>query len=178
MNTPTKTKPSTLSTELLQTVGKDWYLSSPKTAELTAQERETLKIASTNRSLRSLQELDASQLTVEICFKCTNVKTALKYNEVPTRAALTAMITRTVKFIDANKTLSTPEEIEMTVNELLHTYPCFTLSDWRLACYMMAKEAFGPYYERLKLAQFVECFAKYEQLKAPVVNTIRENERQ
>ena len=137
-----------------------------------------MKIASTNRSLRSLQELDASQLTVETCFKCTNVKTALKYNEVPTRAALTAMITRTVKFIDANKTLSTPEEIEMTVNELLHTYPCFTLSDWRLACYMMAKEAFGPYYERLKLAQFVECFAKYEQLKAPVVNTIRENERQ
>lgn len=178
MNTPTKTKPSTLSTELLQTVGKDWYLSSPRTAELTAPERETLKIASTNRSLQSLQELDASQLTVETCFKCTNVKTALKYNEVPTRAALTAMITRTVKFIDANKTLSTPEEIEMTVNELLHTYPCFTLSDWRLACYMMAKEAFGPYYERLKLAQFVECFAKYEQLKAPVVNTIRENERQ
>ena len=128
--------------------------------------------------MRSLQELDASQLTVETCFKCTNVKTALKYNEVPTRAALTAMITRTVKFIDANKTLSTPEEIEMTVNELLHTYSCFTLSDWRLACYMMAKEAFGPYYERLKLAQFVECFAKYDQLKAPVVNTIRENERQ
>jgi hypothetical protein len=30
----------------------------------------------------------------------------------------------------------------------------------------------------LKLAQFVECFAKYDQLKAPVVNTIRENERQ
>jgi len=178
MSTLQKQNASTLSTELLQTVGKDWYLSSPKTAELTAQERETLKIASTNRSLRSLQELDASQLTVETCFKCTNVKTALKYNEVPARAALTAMITRTVKFIDANKTLSTPEEIEMTVNELLHTYPCFTLSDWRLACYMMAKEAFGPYYERLKLAQFVECFGKYEQLKAPVVNTIRENERQ
>jgi hypothetical protein len=113
-----------------------------------------------------------------MCFKCTNVKTALKYNEQPTRTALIALITRTVIFIDANKTLSTPEEIEMTVNELLHTYPCFTLSDWRLACYMMAKEAFGPYYERLKLAQFVECFAKYLQLKAPVVNTIRENERQ
>jgi len=42
---------------------------------------------------------------------------------------------------------------------------------------MMAKEAFGPYYERLKLAQFVECFRKYEELKAPVVQTIRDNER-
>jgi len=87
------------------------------------------------------------------------------------------MISRTAKFVDANKTLTTTEEIVMTVNELLTTYPCFTLSDWRLACYMMAKEAFGPYYERLKLAQFVECFRKYEELKAPVVQTIRDNER-
>ena len=177
MNTPTKSKPSTLSTELLQTVGKDWYLSSPKIAELTPAERQTLKATSTARSLQSLQELDASQLTLETCFKCTNVKTALRCDEIGSRAALVAMISRTAKFVDANKTLTTTEEIVMTVNELLTTYPCFTLSDWRLACYMMAKEAFGPYYERLKLAQFVECFRKYEELKAPVVQTIRDNER-
>ena len=42
---------------------------------------------------------------------------------------------------------------------------------------MMAKESFGPYYERLKLAQFVDCFTKYDQLKQPVIQTIRENER-
>jgi hypothetical protein len=146
-------------------------------AELTPAERQTFKAIATARSLQSLQELDASQLTVETCFKCTNVKTALKQEETATRAALVAMIARTVKFIDANKTLSTPEHIEITINELLKTYPCFTLSDWRLACYMMAKEAFGPYFERVKLAQFVECFRKYEELKAPVVQTIRDNER-
>ncbi len=114
---------------------------------------------------------------METCFKCTNVKTELKQEETATRAALVAMIARTVKFLECNKTLSTPEHIEITINELLKTYPCFTLSDWRLACYMIAQEAFGPYYERLKLAQFVEGFRKYEELKAPVVQTIRDNER-
>ncbi len=58
---------------------------------------------------------------MEACFKGTNVQTAMKVDEVATRAALVAMITRTVKFIDANKTLSTPEEIGLTVNELIKT---------------------------------------------------------
>ena len=102
----------------------------------------------------------------------------MKVDEVATRAALVAMITRTVKFIDANKTLSTPEEISLTINELLKTYPCFTIEDWRLCCYHMAKELYGPYYERLKLAQFVECFGKYNQAKAPIVQQIRQNEQQ
>lgn len=124
-----------------------------------------------------MQQQDVSQLTVETCFRGTNVKTALKVDEVATRAALVAMINRTVQFIDANKTLSTPEEIEMVINELIKTFPCCTIEDWRLCCYMMAKESFGPYYERLKLAQFVECFNKYEQLKQPVIQTIRDNER-
>ena len=115
---------------------------------------------------------------METCFKGTNVQTALKVDEVATRAALVAMITRTVKFVDANKTLSTPEEISLTINELLKTYPCFTIEDWRLCCYHMAKEVYGPYYERLKLAQFVECFGKYNQAKAPIVQTIRDLERQ
>jgi hypothetical protein len=159
------------------TNGKDLYLASPKTADLTPDERKTLKAMSTAKSLDNLQKQDVSQLTVETCFKGTNVKTALKVDEVRTRVALVAMINRTVKFIDANKTLSTPEEVELTINELIQSFPCYTLEDWRLCCYMMAKEAFGPYYERLKLAQFVECFNKYEQLKQPVIQTIRDNER-
>ena len=124
-----------------------------------------------------MQELDVSKLTIETCFKGTNIKTALAIDEAPTRAALIGMLTRCVKFIDANKTLTEPEHIAMTVNELLQQFPTFTLEDWRLCLYMMAKESFGPYYERLKLAQFVDCFKKYDQLKQPVVQTIRENER-
>jgi hypothetical protein len=177
MNTPKKATQSKQSTQLSQTVGKDLYLSSPRAAELTPEERKTLKAMSTAKSLQNLQELDVSTLTVETCFKGTNVQTAMKVDEVATRAALVAMITRTVKFIDANKTLSTPEEISLTINELLKTYPCFTIEDWRLCCYHMAKEVYGPYYERLKLAQFVECFGKYNQAKAPIVQEIRQNEQ-
>ena len=111
------------------------------------------------------------------CFEGTNVKTALIVNESATRAALVGMISRCVDFIDANKTLNEPAHIAMTVNELVQQFPAFTLEDWRLCLYMMAKESFGPYYERLKLAQFVDCFTKYDQLKQPVIQTIRENER-
>jgi hypothetical protein len=114
---------------------------------------------------------------VAACFEGTNVKTALKINETATRAALVGMISRCVDFIDANKTLTEPGHIALTVNELLQQFPAFTLEDWRLCLYMMAKESFGPYYERLKLAQFVDCFTKYDQLKQPVIQTIRENER-
>lgn len=178
MNTPKKLTQSTPSTLQLQTDGKDLYLASPRMAELTADERKTLKAISTAKSLENLQKQDVSQLTVEMCFKGTNVQTALKFDEVGTRKALIVMIERTVQFIDANKTLSTPEEIELTMNELLQQFPCLTIEDWRLCCYQMAKEVFGPYYERLKLAQFVQCFMKYEALKQPVVQSIRERESQ
>jgi len=178
MNTPKKATQLTPSTPQLPTVGKDLYLASPRMAELTPDERKTLKAMSTAKSLENLQKLDVSQLTVETCFKGTNVQTALKFDEVGTRAALIAMIERTVQFIDANKTLSTPEEIELTMNELLQQFPCLTIEDWRLCCYQMDKEVYGPYYERLKLAQFVQCFMKYEALKQPVVQSIRERESQ
>ena len=177
MNQQIKLKPSAQYIEQLQTDGKAWYLTHPKAGELTAGERITLKEMSTAKSLQNLQELDVSRLTVAACFEGTNVKTALKINETATRAALVGMISRCVDFIDANKTLTEPAHIALTVNELVQQFPAFTLEDWRLCLYMMAKESFGPYYERLKLAQFVDCFTKYDQLKQPVIQTIRENER-
>ena len=173
----TKAKQPMQFIEQLQTDGKAWYLTHPKVAELTTGERITLREMATAKSLQNLQELDISRLTVATCFKGTNVRTALVTDETPTRAALIGMLTRCVKFIDANKTLTEPEHIAMTVNELVQQFPTFTLEDWRLCLYMMAKESFGAYYERLKLAQFVDCFTKYDQLKQPVIQTIRENER-
>jgi len=177
MNTPTKPTQLKRSIEVLQTDTKGLYLNSAQAAELTPAERQTLKQTSTANSLQNLQELDVSRLTVAACFEGTNVKTALIVNESATRAALVGMISRCVDFIDANKTLNEPAHIAMTVNELVQQFPAFTLEDWRLCLYMMAKESFGPYYERLKLAQFVDCFTKYDQLKQPVIQTIRDNER-
>ena len=56
-------------------------------AELTPEERKTLKAMSTAKSLQNLQEQDVSTLTVETCFKGTNVQTALKVDEVDARRA-------------------------------------------------------------------------------------------
>jgi len=173
-----KLKQSTRSTQQLQTVGKDLYLASPRMADLTPAQRQTLKAMSTEKSLKNLQELDASQLTVETCFKGTNVQTALKVNAPATRAALIVMVKSTVEFIDAKKTISTSEQIEMTIKELLKSYPCFTIEDWALCCYNMMKEVYGKYFERLKLAEFTSAFAKYNEAKAPIVQTIRDLERQ
>ena len=126
--------------------------------------------------MRNLSELDVSQLTVEMCFKGTNVSTMMKINEQATWGALVTMLVQTIEFIQANKTLNTPEQIEMTIRELLKLYPTFTIEDWRLCLLLMMKETFGQYFERLKLAQFVECFGKYDQMRQPVVHSIRENE--
>ena len=94
-----------------------------------------------------------------------------------TRAALISMLVNCCKFLDLNKTMTEAEEFEMTLNELLKVFPCFTIEDWRLCTYNMIKEAYGPYFGRLKLAQFVECFHKYEQQRQPIIEIIRENER-
>ena len=177
MNTLKKQTPSTQFIQQLQTDGKAWYLTHPKAGELTSGERITLKEMSTAKSLQNLQGLDESRLTIEMAFKGTNVRTALVCDEAPTRAALIGMLTGCVKYIDANKTLTEPEHIAMAVNELVELFPTFTLEDWRLCLHMMKKEHFGNYWERLKVAQFVNCFTKYDQLKQPVIQTIRENER-
>ena len=68
-------------------------------------------------------------------------------------------------------------DFEMTLNELLRVFPCFTIEDWRLCTYKMINEEYGPYFERLKLAQFVDRFGQYEKQRQPIVETIRENER-
>lgn len=176
MNTLQKTPQSKQYIEQLRTDGKASYLTHPKAGELSAEERQALKVASFNVSLENLQKQDISQVTIETAFKGTNVRTAMKLNPEMTRATLLGMLGKCVRFVDANKTITEGDEYKMVMDELIQTYPCFTIEDWRLALYMMAKETFGGYYERLKLAQFVECFGKYEQLKNPVVQKIRQEE--
>ena len=176
MNTLQKVKASKQFIQQLQTDGKGWYLVHPRAGELAPAERQRLKEASLAISLESLQKQEISQVTIETAFKGTNVRTALKVDEQATRAALIAMLAKCVRFVDANKTLTEGDEYKMVLDELVKSFPTFTIEDWRLCLYMMAKETFGGYYERLKLAQFVECFSKYEELKQPVTQKIRQQE--
>lgn len=123
-----------------------------------------------------MQKQEISQVTIETAFKGTNVRTALKVDEQATRAVLIAMLAKCVRSYDANKTLTEGDEYKMVLDELVEGFPSFTIEDWRLCLYMIAKESFGRFYERLKLAQFVECFTKYEHLKDPVIKKIRQDE--
>jgi hypothetical protein len=127
-------------------------------------------------SLWNWQKQDVSQLTIEDAFKGTNVQTAMKLDEEVTRTTLITMIGTCIDIVDAKKSLTEGQEYKMVIDELIKLFPAFTIEDWRLCLFMMAKEAFGGYFERLKLAQFVECFTKYDQLRQPVVTKIREQE--
>ena len=175
----TKKNQNRLSESTLQllTDGVALSLTHPKHAELSHPERETLKQMKTVKSLENLQLQDVSTLTVRECFNGTNVQTAMRIHPEATRAALISMLVNCCKFLDLNKTLTEPEEFKMTLNELLKVFPTFTIEDWRLCTYKMINEEFGPYFERLKLAQFVNCFRKYEQQRQPIIEIIRENER-
>ena len=176
MNTLQKAEQSRQYIQQLQTDGKASYLVHPRAGELAPAEGQRLKEASLAISFENLQKQEISQVTIETAFKGTNVGTAMKLDEKATRAALIAMLAKCVRFVDANKTLTEGDEYKMVLDELVKGFPTFTIEDWRLCLYMMAKETFGGYYERLKLAQFVECFTKYEQLKQPVVTKIRQQE--
>jgi len=175
----TKKNQNRLSESTLQllTDGVALSLTHPKHAELKHHERETLKQMKTAKSLENLQQQDVSTLTVRECFNGTNVQTAMRIHPEATRAALISMLVNCCRFIDANKTMTEAGDFEMTLNELLRVFPCFTIEDWRLCTYKMAKEEYGPYFERLKLAQFVDRFGQYEKQRQPIVDTIRENER-
>jgi len=176
MNTPQKLKQSQQFIEQLRTDTKAWYLTHPRAGELDQAERKRLKQASFEMSLWNWQEQDVSQLTIEDAFKGTNVQTAMKLDEEVTRTTLITMIGTCIDIVDAKKSLTEGQEYKMVIDELIKLFPAFTIEDWRLCLFMMAKEAFGGYFERLKLAQFVECFTKYDQLRQPVVTKIREQE--
>lgn len=90
--------------------------------------------------------------------------------------AVVRMIQETVRFIDAKKTLDTPEAVLFTADAILSNNPTTTLEELRLTCDRMKAGQFGKFYERLKTAEFLECINKTEGDRAEFLE--RRHQRQ
>lgn len=109
-------------------------------------------------------------------FEGTSLQTAEKHQPEQTRMAVVRMIADTVKFIDAKKTLTTPEEILFTAEAILRNNPTTTLEELRMTCDRMRLGHFGKFYERLKTAEFIDCLNQTEAARAEIIE--RRHQRQ
>ena len=91
----------------------------------------------------------------------TNVRTAMKYDEVTTFAALYAITKDMLDYLEMNKTLRTQDEIQHAVSVLLNEFPAYKLEEWKVVMDRFKSGYFGNMYERLKLPELREAFLKF-----------------
>lgn len=114
-------------------------------------------------SLRASSAPGIYKATPEAAFtEGTSLQTALRHQPEQTRMTVVRLITDTVKFIDAKKTLDTPEAVLFTADAILSNNPTTTVEELRLTCDRMKAGHFGKFYERLKTAEFIECLNQTE----------------
>ena len=92
----------------------------------------------------------------------TNVRTAMKSDEITTFAALYAITKNMLDYLEMNKTLRTQEEIQHAVSVLLNEFPAYKLEEWKIVMDRFKAGYFGNMFERLKLPELRTAFLKYE----------------
>ena len=98
---------------------------------------------------------------VEAWHQGTNVRTAMKCDEVTTFAALYAITKDMLDYLEMNKTLRTQDEIQHAVSVLLNEFPAYKLEEWKIVMDRFKAGYFGNMFERLKLPELREAFLKY-----------------
>jgi hypothetical protein len=120
--------------------------------------------------LRAISKTGLAEITpADAWLNGTNVKTALKYSPVETRAALVLMVGDACKFIDAKKTLETATDFIFCVEALVEQFPAMKLEEWKIITQRMKTGYYGKYYERLKVAEFAEAFMAHETERQPII---------
>lgn len=83
-----------------------------------------------------------------------------------------------VKEIDANKTLSSNEEIEFCCRSIIEEHPTLKLDEIYVAFNMIRQGKFGKLYERLKSAEILDCLRRYESdVRSPILERDAEMKR-
>lgn len=91
----------------------------------------------------------------------TNVRTAMKCDEVTTFAALYAITKDMLDYLEMNKTLRTQEEIQHAVSVLLNEFPAYKLEEWKIVMDRFKAGYYGNMFERLKLPELRDAFLKF-----------------
>jgi hypothetical protein len=108
----------------------------------------------------------------------TNIRTAVKHNPEIIRGWIMAEVGRLIKDVDANKTISSNEELNFCCRSILEEHPTLKLEELR-ACFNMVRQGkFGKLFERLKSAEILEFIRQYEgEVRTEVMKLIRAEER-
>ena len=107
----------------------------------------------------------------------TNIKLAVKHNPEIVRGWIMAEVGRLIKDVDANKTISSDEELKFCCRSILEEHPTLKLEELR-ACFNMVRQGkFGKLFERLKSAEILEFLRQYEgEVRTEVMKRLREEE--
>lgn len=95
----------------------------------------------------------------EIAFHGTPITALTKDYPQQTKLWIVSEIGKTCKFIEANKTLKTEEELFFTCDELLNYCKSWKAEEFLIFFDSIKRGDFGKIYERLKTAEFLD-FAK------------------
>ena len=108
----------------------------------------------------------------------TNIQTAVKHNPQIVRGWIMAEVGRLIKEVDANKTLSTDEELQFCCRSILEEHPTLKLEEIRICFVMIRQGKFGKLFERLKTAEILDCLRKYEgEVRAEVMETLHKKRK-
>lgn len=111
----------------------------------------------------------------------TNIRSAMKIDKQHERAVRLWLVTevgRLCKMVDANKTLSTDEELTMTCRAIVDDFPALKLEEVRACFDMVIQGKMGKLYERLKTAEILEALRKYEgDVRAPILERQMQNRK-
>lgn len=92
-----------------------------------------------------------------------NVRSAMRYDELTTFAALYAITKDMLDYLEMNKTLRTQDDIQHAVSTLIEEFPAYKLEEWRIIMDRFKAGHFGNLYERLKLPELREAFLKFSE---------------
>jgi superfamily II DNA or RNA helicase len=120
---------------------------------------------STGNSLKSLLE-DSSDIFLktpsELFKDGTNMRLAKESRSYALKIILIKELNDLLEFVDANKTLSTAEEIAFTVTAIIEDYPAMSIEEVILVFSRIKKGEYGKYYERFKTPEILEAIRLYE----------------
>lgn len=92
----------------------------------------------------------------------TNIQISMKHHPAEIRAWIMAEVGRLIKDVDANKTISSDEEILFCCRSITDEHPTLTLEELRVCFNMIRQGKFGKLFERLKTAEILEFIRQYE----------------
>lgn len=104
----------------------------------------------------------ALKTPAELFKQGTNMRSAKNTDFKALKFILIRELSDLLDFVDANKTLSTAEEIAFTVTAIIEDYPAMTVEEVILVFSRIKKGKYGKYYERFKTPEILEAIRLYE----------------